>query len=365
MNNNSPKQQEMISNRQLTFIIIQVTVGTGILSLPREISLVSKQDSWLAVLLGSTYWIVSIFFLYKLGSKFPNQTIIEYSELILGSILGKLIAFSYVLYSIIITALSARFFVMVLTSYILPKTPISINLGLLLFTCIYLISKGLKTIARLDEFLFFILAPAYIVMIPTVLKSNWWHFRPVLGTGISNIVSGSFVTTYSFLGAEILLLIFPYIKSKNKVLKSSLTGLGIITLTYLFITITTIGYFGSETLGYILWPTINLLKAIKIPFFGRLEFFLIFLWIAIAFTSIATFYYIASYSLTQFFSLKNKVFSSFILIPIIYGLFFIPQNIIEVFNYSSFAAKIGTILVFIIPPVLLLITKLRGVADEN
>ncbi|MGM0370506.1 MAG: GerAB/ArcD/ProY family transporter [Bacillota bacterium] len=357
--------QEMIANRQLVFILIQITVGTGILSLPRQISLISKQDSWIALLLGGSYWVISLFFICKLNSKFPQKTIIEYSEVILGPLLGKLMALSYVLYSIIITALSTRVFITVITTYILPKTPIYVNFILIITTCLYLISKGLKTIARLDEFLFFILAPAYLVMIPTIIKSNWWHFKPILGTGFKDIFNGSLTTTYSFLGPEILLLIFPYIQKKEQVFKSSLLGLGIITLTYLYIVIITLGYFGVETLQYILWPTINLLKAIKIPFFGRLEFFLIFLWVAIAFTSVAAFYYMASYSLTQFFSIKNKVISSIILIPFIYYLFLIPQNIIEVFEYASLAAKYGTILTFIIPPILLLITKLRGLDSEN
>ncbi|MBM7557547.1 GerAB/ArcD/ProY family transporter [Halanaerobacter jeridensis] len=362
---NKKSDREMIANRQLVFIIIQITVGTGILSLPRQISLVSRQDSWIAVLLGGSYWVFSLFFIYKLGSQFPQQTIIEYSEIILGSILGKILSLTYVLYSITITALSVRIFIMVITTYILPKTPVSINLSIIIITCLYLISKGLKTMARLDEFLFFVLAPAYLVMIPTILKSNWWHFKPILGTGIKEIFDGSLITTYSFLGPEIILLIFPYIKEKKNIFKSSLISLGIITLTYLYVIIITIGYFGVETLQYILWPTINLLKAIKIPFFGRLEFFLIFLWIAIAFTSIAAFYYMASYSVAQFFSLKNKLLSAFILLPIIYYLFFIPKNIIEVFEYTEIVAQFGTILIFVIPPLLLLITKLRGLGHES
>ena len=362
---NKKNNQELIANRQVVFILIQITVGTGILSLPREVSLISRQDSWAAILLGASYWIFSLFFICKLNSKFPQQTIIEYSEVILGSILGKLISLIYVLYSIIITTLSVRLFITVITTYILPKTPVSLNLSLIIITCLYLISKGLKTIARIDEFLFFILAPAYLVMIPTILKSNWWHFKPVLGVGSTEIFRGSLTTTYSFLGPEILLMISPYIKEKKNIFKSSLIGLAVITLTYLYVIIITLGYFGVETLQYILWPTINLLKAIKIPFFGRLEFFLIFLWIAIAFTSVASFYYMASYSLTQFFSFKNKVISSIIIVPIIYYLFFIPKNIIEVFEYTALAAQYGTILIFVIPPILLLITKLRGLGNEN
>ena len=363
--NNKKTDREMIANRQLVFIIVQTTVGTGILSLPRQISLVSRQDSWAAILLGGSYWVFSLFFIYKLGSQFPEQTIIEYSEIILGSILGKIISLVYMTYSIIITALSVRVFVMVITTYILPKTPVFINLSLIIITCLYLISKGLKTIARLDEFLFFLLAPAYLVMIPTILKSNWWHFKPVLGTGVTEIFSGSLTTTYSFLGPEIILLIFPYIKEKKNILNSSLIGLGTIILTYLYVVIITLGYFGVETIQYILWPTINLLKAIKIPFFGRLEFFLIFLWIAIAFTSVASFYYMASYSATKLFYLKNKVLGGIILLPIIYYLFFIPENIIEVFEYTERAAEYGTILIFIIPPLLFLITKLRGLGHED
>ncbi|MBM7624228.1 GerAB/ArcD/ProY family transporter [Sporohalobacter salinus] len=354
-----------LSANQLMFIIIQVCVGTGILSLPRAISKTSRQDSWLAIIIGALMWVTALFFMDKLASLFPKDTIIEYSPKILGKFLGSIIAISYSVYSTITAAIIARLFITVLTSYILPQTPILVTIIILILTCLYSSNLGFKTMARLHQFLFFALVPTFLLLIPASIEIDLLNLRPVFNTGIKSILKGSYDTMFSYVGIEVLLLIFPFIKQKQKVFKYSTAGIGVVTLTYLYIVMIGIGFFGSNTLQHMIWPTINILKAIRIPFFGRLEFLFIFFWIAIAFTTVQVYCHMANYSLTQLFNWEDHRLSNFILFPILIGLAFLPNNILEVYDYINFIAQLGTILAFVIPPSMLLIAKLRGVRGDQ
>jgi hypothetical protein len=182
---------------------------------------------------------------------------------------------------------------------------------------------------------------------------------------MKTILSGSYVTIFSFIGPEILLFIFPFIRHKKKILRSSLIGIGLVTLTYLFIIVISIGFYGVEILQYIIWPTVNILKSIKIPFFGRLEFIFILYWIGVAFTTVASFFYMSSFALTNLFRLKNQKISGLIVIPLILYLSTYPKNLIEIYNYSSLIGMLGSILAFLVPLSLLIISKLRKIKGET
>jgi spore germination protein len=116
-----------------------------------------------------------------------------------------------------------------------------------------------------------------------------------------------------------------------------------------------------------LWPVINILKAVNIPFFGRVEFFFIFLWIGVGFTTIAAYLYLTTFSLTELLPIKNKNVFGLLLIPIISQLALLPQNVVQLFNYTTWLAQFGTLLTFVAPLCLLIIAKLRGIkgGDNN
>ncbi|WP_408955389.1 endospore germination permease [Natroniella sp. ANB-PHB2] len=355
-------KKEQISNRQLIFIIIHNAVGTGFLSLPRSLAEVAQRDSWLPIIISGMLWSIGFFLLYKLAIKFPNETLISYSDKVVGPYLGKIISLSYILYATLVTGLIARISMTILASVKLPKTPIPITLALFLLTGFYLVSRGTKALARLDEFLFFALTPIFLVLAPMALNINLINFRPMFECEPLKVIEATYLTMYSFLAVDIMFIIFPFIKEQKKALKSSLIGLLVVTLTYFFITVLVIGFYGVEAIQYITWPTLTILKALNVPFFGRLEFLFFFLWIAIAFTSFAPYFYISSYGLADLFNFKHQNSSSFILLPIIAFIALFPENLLEIFSFMEIIATMGLALTFGIPLLFLTIIKIKKLA---
>lgn len=101
------------------------------------------------------------------------------------------------------------------------------------------------------------------------------------------------------------------------------------------------------------WPTIDLTRTFEMPglIFERFESLLLVIWIMQMFTSFNISHYAAALGLSQ---LSNKNIYPFMhgLLPIVYIVSMIPKNINDVF-------KLGD-MVGLLPPLLLVISKLKG-----
>jgi len=78
-----------ISSRQFFFLILILILSVSLFNLPTIIISRAKQDVWIAMLIALGIDAVVAVVLYVLGRRYPNQTMFEYSEEILGRFLGK------------------------------------------------------------------------------------------------------------------------------------------------------------------------------------------------------------------------------------------------------------------------------------
>ena len=78
-----------ISSRQFFFLILTLILSVSLFNLPTIIISRAKQDVWIAMLIALGIDAVVAVVLYVLGRRYPNQTMFEYSEEILGRFLGK------------------------------------------------------------------------------------------------------------------------------------------------------------------------------------------------------------------------------------------------------------------------------------
>ena len=88
-----------ISGRQLMVLVVLYTIGDSILVLPTIVTAEAKQDAWISGLLAIALGPLMMTFLYQsLAKCFPDLTVIEFSEKILGIWIGKFVAFLFVIY---------------------------------------------------------------------------------------------------------------------------------------------------------------------------------------------------------------------------------------------------------------------------
>jgi len=184
-----------ITYRQLIQIMFISRVIIFITYFPAINSPPENQDIWLSEVL--SYPIILLFSIpvYLLWKKFPNQTIIQYSQTILGRA-GKIIGIVYVWFFMHLCALTLCQFCGFLTTAIMPETPLLFfAISLVLFTA-YAVRKGIEVMGRMSE----IIAPVIIIAALTIVvflikDMKLENLTPVMESGFFPVLHGAFTTS--------------------------------------------------------------------------------------------------------------------------------------------------------------------------
>src|SRR5699024_2766183 len=182
-------------------------------------------------------------------------------------------------------------------------------------------------------------------------------------TGFQGHIKGISDVTTSYIGIGVLWLYIALVKQPRKAPKMATIGMCIPVGLYLFIYVMCIGVFGNQVTTNLMYPTIELAKAVEIPgeFFERFESIFFAVWIMSIFNTTALTFDVAVFAITSIFKKAPKLKVIFILSPLVYLVAMLPQDVVELAAYArfiSFAVIIYTTFVVIF---LFVIAKIRGV----
>ncbi|MGM0890318.1 MAG: GerAB/ArcD/ProY family transporter [Bacillota bacterium] len=82
-----------ISSLQMAIMMYPTIVATAVLGLPSITAKYAQNDLWLSPILASLIGYVTVYIAYKLHELYPKQTVIQFSEHILGRFAGKFSVF--------------------------------------------------------------------------------------------------------------------------------------------------------------------------------------------------------------------------------------------------------------------------------
>ena len=82
-----------ISSLQMAFLMYPTIVATAVLGVPSITAKYAKTDLWLSPILASLIGYATVYITYKLHKLYPKQTVIQFSEHIIGRIRGKFSVF--------------------------------------------------------------------------------------------------------------------------------------------------------------------------------------------------------------------------------------------------------------------------------
>lgn len=350
------KKQTEITNNQLTYSLIAIVIGSGILSLPKTVAEQGYQDGWIIVLLGSFIPLLSIFSIILLFKRFPGYEFFDICKFLLGKYLGRGLYFLYILYGLIFGVTSISVFTSVLNTYILPKTPNIVIFILMIAVSLYIINGGIKVVVRFNELTFYIFLILLFFIIPSLKQVEPTFMFPVFTTPVMDLLSGSLQTSWSFVGFEYLLILYPFVKNKEKAVSSSLFAFFIVTAIYVYVVIVCNLIFGPYAIKNYIWPVLVLLKVTDILVIERLEFFFILLWVGIAIRPMLNQLYSTSYLISNLFGIKKLSTASMIGALAMFIIQYISNTTLKSFKLSNFFGTTGLIFGTAIPVLLLLLS---------
>lgn len=327
-------QKNNLMPYQAFFILIHAQIGLGIISMPYDVFLKARTDSWISVLLTGVFVQVIIMVFALIMQRYPEHTFQELLEALFGKVLSKLLLFAYVAYFLLLCSMLLARYAITLSTWMMPLTPKWIVVVLMVCIVVYGASAGLQVMSR-----FFLIASVifvvYFLFACYALKDASITFiLPIGSTGWKGILGGIDPSFSAFQGYEIMLLMYPFIAGtpKKKWRVATLAN-GSVTFFYTFIVFVTIVFLSKEEIELTPEPLLYLVKSFTFKIIERPDLIFTSIWLVLVATTIMVVFFHA-HLVAQFIVKDDKSPRVLYLLAIIVFLIsFIPTGIYEVNNW--------------------------------
>ncbi|HDK7167736.1 TPA: GerAB/ArcD/ProY family transporter [Clostridium botulinum] len=328
-------KEDILTESQLIFMIIGGIIGVSVLSLPLAPIEVTKQDAWIATFLGMIYPIYVVFITIYIRKKHPKEDILDLSRKIYGKIFGNILNLIFILFFFLISTDVAAGINNVLRTYMVSFLNSWNILTILFLGAAYTVYGGTKPIGRLSEVLFYITFIVFLIPIFSLKKSDLLNLQPVLGSGIKNIINATKKTIIAYSGAEMLLILYPFIDKNVEIKKVGIKSISFITILYTLYTLLTILHLGINGTNKYLWPVITISRSITVPVINSFSYIFLSLWTMTLFKCITVHYYLFAHGLNKIFRRISRKNWAILLYPImvigsnLYGTPTIRRNFLD------------------------------------
>jgi spore germination protein (amino acid permease) len=344
-----------VTHFQLIFILIHSQVGVGFVTLPFDIFVKAKGDSWMSVLLTGMIIQIMIFLFGALMVRFPASHLYDIAQSLFGKWVGKTIIILYSLYFILIGGLVLVKFSHILKAWMMPLTPYWVLLSLVMVAAVFIAKDHLQVMAR-----FFILASivfiGFIGMAAYSLKdANLTFIMPVGINGAVPVMQGMVPALQAFEGFELLLVLHSFVRAdKKSVLKAATIANIFVTLFYFFLVLASLLFFSPKEMKLVPEPVLYLTKSFSFQIIERPDLIFTSMWIALVATTLMGILYAASLGLSVVMN-SNKIIYWVIIaggICFLLGIMFHGEydtgSIFRIYNYLVFPFVFGLPVLFLL-----------------
>ncbi len=296
---------KMLNRYHVIFLAQSVMVGTGILSLPQKLSAMGYTQWFMPVIFGLVATL-TLWPMVWLCSKYPNDHLFRINEILLGKVLGKGLNFLFVIQFIIFSAGIISNYMHLIQSTALQEQTITLPVLCFLLLLIYIVSGGIKSIARFCMMTFFITIGMYYFTRWAIEKGEVSHLLPLFNFSGKDFMNAFKDGYLSILGYELILFYFPYIIDQKKAFRHSLIGIWISIFLCFFTTVVSVIYYSEWQLKNVEFSVLNLFKAGEFTFVERIDIIGITLWVFLILSTAAAYVWCAKLGVESVFKKKNS-----------------------------------------------------------
>ncbi|MCZ0754424.1 GerAB/ArcD/ProY family transporter [Anoxybacillus sp. J5B_2022] len=358
-----------ISALQMGIMMHPAIIATAILLVPAITAHHANQDMWISPIWASLTGFVTVYIAILLHNYYPQQTVIEYSEQIVGKFFGKIVGFIFLLFYLHTNGIIIREYGEFIVGNFFVRTPLIFVMGSMIFVCALAVRGGVEVIARLSE----MIVPVVIIVIVFFIillipDMNITNMLPVMEKGIFPSIKGAIIPQSWFSEFFLIAFFLPYVADQENRKKWAIMSVVAVLFTLFLVNITVLFVLGNITARFV-YPVMSAVRYVSIAdFLEHLEAFVMAIWVAGAFLKISVFYYVFVLGTAQWLRLSDYrllVFPSGFLL-LVFAVWTAP-------NLMELSLFLGTTVPFyldsvqtIIPSFLLLIAKWRNkMRDEQ
>ena len=254
------EDRNQITAKQLGVFILSAQVGLGVIGLPSDLAKAIGHDGWISILSAGLLSTLVTIILIALLRRYSNQSIFEINRHLFGNILGQTINILLILYLSFSMVAAFRYFTEFIKLFTMEATPEIILALLIIAPTVYLSWYGLKPVARFSQIIFFILFFVLVLSLLTIKKVRLTFLMPVGAADLTTLGQSIIPATLAFIGLELTVFLYPYIKDKENTLKWVVSA-NLCTMVFIaIIFVVTTGLFGENLLKMQVAPLFNLAR---------------------------------------------------------------------------------------------------------
>ncbi|KNH16495.1 spore gernimation protein [Priestia megaterium] len=301
--------QMKLSAAQFRILVIFYSLGDTILVVPGSLTADSKQEAWIPAILGVGVGVLLVWMYIKLSSLYPNKTLIELNEAILGKWLGKFVSLLFVASTLLFCSQVLFYVGSFLTTRIIIQTPMLAVHILFMGIVIVGVRLGIETIARCAEILFpWFVIPFLILVFSIFPQIHYENLQPLLEVGVKPIIRSILVfTSITSLTFIVLLTVFPaHVAEPDQRNRAFFTGSLIGGGIMIIILLLGILVLGNTYTRIALYPSYELARRIEVAdFLKNIEVIMAIMWFLSLYFKTSLYYYATVSGLAQILELKN------------------------------------------------------------
>jgi len=231
---------------------------------------IAGQDAWISLLVGAAGIHLVIWIMYGIMNRCRTDLIHLHRQLF-GRWAGDGLNLLFLLYFLFLAVHHTRVYIEIVQVWLFPDLivwPLAIVLLLLTY---YIVSGGFRVVVGICAFSLItqVLALTLLFSAPYLQYRN---LTPIFDHSLSEIAMAAKQTTFSYMGVELLLFYFTYIKTPERSQAWAHAGIAATTITYFLTVLFSLLLFKPQQLAKEIWPVLTKFNFVRFPFFERFEF---------------------------------------------------------------------------------------------
>lgn len=359
-------KKQSITPFKLFLILIHTQIGVGIVTLPYDIFMKTKESAWITVLVSGMIIQALIFLFAFIIKRYPSLNLLGIVREHFGKSIGVLLSSLYTIYFLLIVVAVLIKYVVILKTWMMPITPKWAIVMFTLIVSIFASREGLSVMARFFFIASFVLI-IFLALSSIALKdAKLTYILPVLKDGFNPLIKGIPTTIYSFQGFEVLLFLYPFVEGSGKaIVKAASLANVFVVFLYSHMVLVNVLFFSSAELPLIPQPVLYLVKSLSFRIIERPDLLFTAMWIVLVVTTLIVLLYVANISFNNLLKKQGHGLSLYVLSVICFLGSMLIYGEYKINDFIAFIQPFMVLFSIIIPVVIVvysyLVYKLKGV----
>ncbi|MDO9536457.1 MAG: endospore germination permease [Bacillota bacterium] len=237
---------EKIAPRQLFILFFIMRTSIVISFLPVLTSAAANEDAWIAAMIAFFPSAAIVYIIGRLAVAFPEKSIVQYSQDLLGGFWGRLLPLFYLGLFLFIAGTDLRVYGEVIKVGFLPETPLPVIMGSIVLAAAMVVNAGVEPMGRAADVIFpiFLLMILGTILFP-LIHADFSNLQPVLAEGWSPVMIASITPISITAQYASLTMLVPSVTEPKKALEAALLSILLSSIVLVVVTVVVISVIGA------------------------------------------------------------------------------------------------------------------------